>query len=44
VAVGRLEKQLNVTMEIVEKFKDTKIEKEQAKEDNHSEEKNEIDE
>jgi hypothetical protein len=42
--VGRLEKQLNVTMEKVEKLKDTKIEKEQTKEDDQPEEKDEIDE
>jgi len=41
--VGRLEKQLNVTMEKVEELKDTKIEKEQPKEDDQPEEKDEID-
>jgi hypothetical protein len=43
-AVGRLEKQLNVTMEKVEELKDTKIEKEQPKEDDQPAEKDEIDE
>jgi hypothetical protein len=42
--VGRLEKQLNVTMEKVEELKDTKIKKEQPKEDDQPEEKDEIDE
>ena len=43
-AVGRLEKQLNVTMEKVEELKDTKIEKEQPKEEDQTNEKDEIDE
>jgi hypothetical protein len=44
VALGGLEKQLNVTMEKAEELKDTKMEKEQPKEDNQPEEKGEIDE
>jgi hypothetical protein len=40
-AVGRLEKQLNVTMEKVEELKNTKIEKEQPKEEDQTNEKNE---
>jgi hypothetical protein len=43
VVLGRLEKQLNVTMEKVEELKDTKIEKERTKEDDQPEEKDEID-
>jgi hypothetical protein len=43
-AVGRLEKQLNVTMEKVEELKDTKMKKEQSKKDDQPEEKHEIDE
>ena len=43
-AVGRLEKQLNVTMEKVEELKDTKIEKEQPKEEDQTNEKDDIDE
>ncbi len=42
--VERLEKQLNFTMEKVEELKDTKIKKEQPKEDDQREEKDEIDE
>ena len=42
--VGRLEKQLNITMEKVEELKDAKIEKEQPKEDDKPEEKDQIDE
>jgi hypothetical protein len=42
-AVGRLEKQLNVTMEKVEELKDTKIEKEQPKEEDQTNKKDEID-
>jgi len=41
-AVGRLEKQLNVTMEKVEEFNDTKIGKEQPKEEDQPKEKDEI--
>ena len=41
--VGRLEKQLIVIMEKVEKLKDTKNEKEQLKEDDQPEEKDEND-
>ena len=41
--VGRLEKQLIVTMEKVEELKDTKNEKEQPKEDAQPEEKDEND-
>jgi len=43
-AVGRLEKQLNVSMEKVEELKDKKIEKEQPKKDDQPEETDEIDE
>ncbi len=42
-AVGRLEK-LNVTMEKVEELKDTKIEKEQPKEEDQMNEKDDNDE
>ena len=41
--VGRLEKQLIVTMEKVEELKDTKNEKEQSREDDQPEEKDEND-
>jgi hypothetical protein len=43
-ALGRFEKQLNVTMEKVEELKDTKIEKEQPKEEDQTNEKDGIDE
>ena len=42
-AVGRIEKQLLVTMEKVEQLKEVKTEKEQPKEDIQPEEKDEID-
>jgi len=41
--VGRIEKQLIVTMEKVEELKDAKNKKEQPKEDNQPEKKDEID-
>ncbi len=43
-AVGRLEKQLNVTLEKVEESKEINIEKEQPKEEDQPKEKDEIDE
>ena len=43
VVVGRIEKQLIVTMEKVEELKEVKNEKEQPKEDIQPEEKDEID-
>ena len=43
VVVGRLEKQMIVTMEKVEELKDTKNEKEQPKQDDQPEEKDEND-
>ena len=42
-AVGRIEKQLIVTMEKVEELKEVKNEKEQPKEDDQPEEKDEMD-